>query len=416
MEKVIKLASWALSSFFLLTLIAQLLQLVNKDLYIWQFMEVTFLMAGVLCLRKIIINGFDLLVLFYLFYIIVNGIFIDYNHHGTLLYYALLCHVFPVMCYFIGRYTKIDIEVILKKMKYPLLFAMVSGIVFYFTHPAWYVVMKDAQINTGASDMTVSEIYRLSSYWGHPYVIGYATFLYSIYITKELFVNKISCRDERKKRYVNCCILFLCMFVLMLAQLRVTIVVYILAFFYIILFGKKESLFLKAKKVLVMLCSFVIFLFLLTTFASSSINYISEHMLGLTEDNAFSDRFEHTSGGLVNYSLWGDGLGRYGFFARTYGRWAIVDQEFQTHAAELGYLGCSILFIIMLITLKRCIARPHYIVENIIMIFFFVSMFGASVLSNSHQFNYIFWYTLGLFWSKTYLKSKYVTKHYFNCF
>ena len=61
MEKVIKLASWALSSFFLLTLIAQLLQLVNKDLYIWQFMEVTFLMAGVLCLRKIIINGFDLL-------------------------------------------------------------------------------------------------------------------------------------------------------------------------------------------------------------------------------------------------------------------------------------------------------------------------------------------------------------------
>lgn len=67
MEKVIKLASWLLSSFFLLTLIAQLLQLVNKDLYIWQFMEVTFLMAGVLCLRKIIINGFDLLVLFYLF-------------------------------------------------------------------------------------------------------------------------------------------------------------------------------------------------------------------------------------------------------------------------------------------------------------------------------------------------------------
>ena len=96
--------------------------------------------------------------------------------------------------------------------------------------------MKDAQINTGASDMTISEIYRLSSYWGHPYVIGYATFLYSIYITKELFVDKIGNRDKRKKRYVNCCILFLCMFVLMLAQLRVTIVVYILAFFYIILF------------------------------------------------------------------------------------------------------------------------------------------------------------------------------------
>ena len=29
-------------------------------------------------------------------------------------------------------------------------------------------------------------------------------------------------------------------------------------------------------------------------------------------------------------------------------------------------------------------------------------MLGASVLSNAHQYNYIFWYTLGIVWSNNY--------------
>lgn len=158
-----------------------------------------------------------------------------------------------------------------------------------------------------------------------------------------------------------------------------------------------------------MFSCFAFFAFLFVQFASDSLDYINDHMLNLTEDNSMSDRFEHTAGGVNSYSLFGDGLGRYGYPAREHGMWAIVDHEFQCHVAELGYFGVSILCCIIFFTTIKCVKRIHLVVENSILIFFFIAMLGASVLSNSHQYNYIFWYTLGLVWSNKYEKEELTT-------
>lgn len=367
-----------------------------------QVMSVSFMLAGMCCIKKIGIHSFDILVIIYLFYMLLNGVIIDYNHHWDFLYRALLSHVFPVMCYFLARYTQIDIGKYLDRMKYPILFAMICGIAFYFLRPSWYVAMKETQIREYATEMSISGVYRLSSFWGHPYVLGYATFLYCVFVTNKLITGI----NNKKDRYFYVFAAFLCVVVLLLAQLRVTIVVYALSVIYMILFSKRESLAKKIQKVLKLIFCIILFAFIFIQFASDSIDYINNHMLNLTENNSMSDRFEHTAGGVNSFSLFGDGLGRYGYPARDYGMWAIVDHEFQCHVAELGYLGVSLLLCIIFFTTIRCFRKPNFTVENSIITFFFVAMLGASVLSNSHQYNYIFWYTLGLVWCDKYKKKE----------
>lgn len=399
-NKLTQLAFYVLSYFFLLTLILRLFNLINIDLHILQIMSVVFLLSGICCAGRIKTNGFDILVFVYLAYMLLNGLLIDYNYHGEFLYRALLSHVFPVMCYFIGRYINIDISIYLDKMKWPLLFAMICGIVFYYLHPSWYVVMKESQIGEYANEMSISGVYRLSSFWEHPYNLGYATLLYSLWLTYRVILGF----DKTKDLFFSIVTLFICIVVLMLAQLRVTIVVYVLCLIYMLIFARKEFISQKIKKILLVFFVFFVFAFLFVQFASDSLGYINDHMLNLTEENSMSDRFEHTAGGVRLYTFWGDGLGRYGYPAREHGMWAIVDHEFQCHVAELGYLGVFVLCCVISLTIVRCIKRRYLVVENSILLFFFIAMLGASVLSNAHQYNYIFWYTLGIVWSNNYKK------------
>lgn len=401
-KRLLYIAVFTLSNFFLLTLLSQLLNLAGIDLYIWQLMRVVFAIGGIYCMMNIRSTPFDVLVYIYMIYILINGVAIDYQNRGSYFYKAMIAQYFPIFTYFIGRYLQIDLGFFLSKMKYPLLFAMLCGICFYMIEPGWYVMMKEAQLRVDANDYRIAEIYRLSSFWGHPYVIAYATLLYSLYLTHRL-INGI---DKRKEQLIYIGILVICCTVLFLAQLRVTIFFYLIALVYMS-FGNKN---LKRRNnvmgVFLILLVIVGAIYIQSTADESS--YIVEHMQGLFEDNALSDRFAHTAGGIINYSFWGDGFGRYDMFARIFGRWAIVDQEFQNHVAELGYLGISLLFLILLFSVYRCYKNRSLLLENSVILFFVIAMVGASVLSNSSQYNYMFWYTLGLLWSKKYvsLKSK----------
>ena len=394
--KFIKLASFVLSIFFFLTLFSRLCNMINVDLYIQQLMSVTFLLGGFFSATRIKFHRFDILMVLYLFYIIFNGIVIDYDYHSVFLYKALLSHIFPMMCYFVGRYTNVAIEKYLENMKWPLIFAMICGIIFYFIQPSWYVIMKESQLRAGATDSYIAEIYRLSSFWGHPYVIGYATLLYSIYetflITKGL--------KSKKSLYYHLLTLFICLIVLMLAQLRVTLFIYVCSLLYMILFAQKSSLSKKIRLIFSMVFLILIFSIFFIRIAAESMDYITGHMLQFFESDSMSNRFEHTAGGIESYTLLGDGLGRYGYLAREYGKWAIVDNQFQCHLAELGYIGFTLLLFILFFTLKKCIRQKSLLIENSIFAFFCVAMLGASVLSNHHQFNYLFWYIVGCLWTQ----------------
>lgn len=379
----------------------QLLNLIGLDFYIKQLMNVVFAITGLYCLMNIKYTHFDIIILIYMFYILINGMVIDYQNHGSYFYKAMLTQYFPIFTYFVGRYLQIDPSFFLSKMRYPLLFAMLCGIYFYITEPGWYVVMKMAQLRADANDYTIAEIYRLSSFWGHPYVIAYSTLLYSLYLTHRL-INGIG---ERKEKYFSIGILMICYVVLILSQMRVTIFFYLIALVYMS-FGNKRLLNNKSNRMSKFLILLAIVGVVYMIFILDDSSYIVKHMQGLTENDALSERFAHTAGGVVNYSFWGDGFGRYDMYARTYGKWAIVDQEFQNHIAELGYCGFSLLLLILLFTVYRFYKYRFLLLENLVVLFFIVAMIGASVLSNSHQFNYIFWYTLGILWSNKYVVMK----------
>ena len=392
-----QIVSFVFSSFFLLTLLSQLCNLINLNLRVPQLMSITFFLSGLYCAKKIKFHGFDILILIYLIYLFFNGVLIDYEHHGEFLYRALIYHVSPLMCYFVGRYINVDIKKFLGKMKWPILFAMICGIVLYFTKPSWYVVMKESQLTKEAGDMAVAEIYRLSSFWGHPYTICYATFLYCIYET--YLIIKGFCR--KKELLLHLLILSICLIVLMLGQLRVTIFVFFLCLVYMILYIKKTTV-KKIKLIFNFIIVFSVFGIFFVRIASDKLDYITTHMKNFTEEENLRNRFEHTAGSVKSYSLCGEGLGHYGYPARKYRKWAIVDNQYQCHLAELGYIGLILLLLVLFFTLRRCMTHKYWVVENSIFVFFCIAMFGASVLSNHHQYNYIFWYVVGCLWTLKY--------------
>lgn len=402
-NRLLNIAVLILSNFFLLTLLTQLLYLIGIDLYIWQLMRVVFAVVGVYCMMNIRCTPFDVLIFIYIIYILINGVAIDYQNHGSYFYRAIIVQYFPIFTYFIGRYVQIDLGLFLSKMKYPLLFAMLCGIFFYIVEPGWYVMMKEAQLRVDANDYRIAEIYRLSSFWGHPYVIAYATLLYSLYLTHRIIIGI----DKQKEQLIYIGFLVICCIVLFLAQMRVTIFFYLIAMSYMV-FGTRRWLKKKNNVISIILILLVTAGVVFVLFTADESSYIIKHMQRLFEDDALSERFVHTLGGIVNYSFWGDGFGRYDMLARSFGKWAIVDQEFQNHIAELGYLGGSLLILILLFSVYRCYKNRFLLLENSVILFFVIAMVGASVLSNSSQYNYMFWYTLGLLWSKKYvsLKSK----------
>ena len=142
------------------------------------------------------------------------------------------------------------------------------------------------------------------------------------------------------------------------------------------------------------------FLFVQKNLDSSQSNFLFEHLLQLvSEESYYDERLEFTSGGVTDYSLFGDGVGYYGYTARENGRWAIVDQEFQEHLAESGYMGFTMLVIILTMSIFRCYRQRVMTIECSIVLFYIIAMIGASVLSNHHQYNYMFWFALGKIWT-----------------
>lgn len=391
-----KISNCLLANFFLCFLFFCIADLIGISYNFIRIFQIVGFITGVLYLIKTKKQDFDYLIVCYLVYICVNITIVDYKYHGEMVYYAFWTQMVPIFFYFIGRGSKnLSIRNILEKMKWPLLFAIICGIYFFFIPPGWYMNMKMAQIDATTNDYRTLEIFRLSSFWGHPYQIGYATVLYLIFLLYDLMTSG----SIGWKKYINYALISLCVMCLLLAQLRVTIAVALIVLIYYICMIKKENIGSLIKTILiasVLITGVSVYVF---SFDSEISSYIVEHITMMFEQDNYARRFEHTSGGITDYSFFGGGFGRYSFLARRHDDWALVDQEFQRHIAELGYLGVGLLILILLITFKHCFLRKDLLVEFGVFLFFVVAMIAASVLSNEHQYNFIFWFCVGKIWS-----------------
>lgn len=377
--------------FFLLHFIQRCGQLVlNIDLHIPQLLSLSSLLFFLFYAINKKKELMDCIVILYLFYMLLNGIFFKYygSYHSTLVYYAFTGQFCFTLFYFMGRYSAYSIVSVLDKMKIPLLVSMFIGIYCFLYSPGWYMAMKIGQLNEFGSNYM--EIMRLSSIWGHPYHLSYATLLYSIYLMYRLFYGNMI----EKKYYA---MLLLCFIILFLCQLRVCIMFFVFAFFLFAILNPNK----RKNKKNISIALTAIFLVLTVQITTSKlsgehINYIEEHMLNLFDDEHLDTRFEHTRGDIISYTFWGEGWGKYGDNARAINKWAIFDNEYQHHIAELGYFGLGILLLVLVYALVRGFRyRKVVFVEFLLICFYAIAMFGASVLIHASQYGYVFWFCVG---------------------
>ena len=114
-----------------------------------------------------------------------------------------------------------------------------------------------------------------------------------------------------------------------------------------------------------------------------------------SDENIMNQRVQ-MFGDFWNVSFCGEGLGKYGHAALIYNKPSITDCEYIRLMAELGIMGCVILFIIYLKSILRAfVHRKTLFFEFCIISFFLASMIGATPLENQSMQPFLFWFCMG---------------------
>ena len=378
-----------------LYVIAALVTLTGQFVPVLQLFMIICFLYGVFQLMKTKKHNFlDGIVLIYLAYALVNSIIIDYPHHLHYLIHAFIFQVCPLMCYFIARNNELDIETIFKKMLVPMAIVMVLGLYFYYAEPQWYTAIKWAIIydrygTTNINDYSIIEQMRLTSIFGSSYYIAFSTFFFSTYLLYAL--NFRTLKTSRKLLYVV--LLVICVLVIILANHRTTILGFMIAYAYCFFKGTNK----KERKYMILGGGVIAIIFIAIIFSSEEyLNYITARFQGVTTEEGYQERLEHTGGQQNLLSLFGDGYGRHSLRAREYGGWALIDSQYQKELGELGIVGFAMFMIILLITGIKAINKKHNAGSELCIFLFFIEAFiGASCLAIDSEYSFVFWYVLG---------------------
>ena len=339
-------------------------------------------------------NLIDFFTILFIVWIMINSITIDYSNHWKMWYTSLMSNILPMSFYFIAKTVNYDIENILEKATIPIVVAMIFGLIFYYIEPSWYVAIKMRQIyaatsNGEISDELLIEMFRLSSFWVTPYVIGYATMYYGDFVLHKLFSETTNKKDKNK--YF---LLFtLCAIIILLTQFRATIYALVLTIIYLMFFAKNK---IKISYIILIITSgFFILTTVLDEETDTGANFRERMMKGFDKEHVES-RLEFTGGGVDMHSVCGNGFGRYGSIAKSVNNeWPIVDSEYQKIMAELGILGIILFAGLLICGLLMSFRNKNLQLEFIIIAFFTVAFVGSSCISAETTFPFIFWYVLG---------------------
>ncbi len=365
-------------------------------MYIMTFqllMIVSFFFFLSILIRYRLNNILDLFVILYVLWIILNSIAIDFENHWNLWYIAFIFELIPLCFYFIGKTVNFDIDLLLEKATLPMIIAMVGGLLFYYFEPAWYtaVKMKGIEAHADGGEVTsslVNEMYRLSSFWVTPYVIGYASLYFANFNLCRLFSKKSSYR--KKVKYII--LSLLCIVTIFFTQFRVIIFSLPLIIVYLMFFAKNKFRILHVVVILLFIFSFIF----LYNSGSDRISYFRDKIEEITTVEDIEDRLEFTGGGITYDIIWGNGFGRYGESAtKINNEWRIIDTQYIKVLAELGGVGLIIFVGIVLSALLMSFGKNKMQLEFTLLLFFAFAFIGSSCISVATTFPFIFWYALG---------------------
>ena len=366
-----------------------LLNMLGFHSYEGGMMKVTSFIA-LFCLFQIKWNALDFIVVFYVIYMFLSGIWGDVR---TELYVdGIVGQIMPVSMYFIARGKWFKDNAFLENMRWPLLFSFVCAIYLYFSMPSWYVDFKTQNWTHELSGTNYYEHMRLSGFWPWSYFLGYASLFFIMYeLKKNVFSSNCS--------HYQLVLLIPAFLVLFLAQQRVSIAFCFLYIIFIIIYSKKNnqntySILLKWTIFsCFVLAAFV--LFVISSFDKDLIDYILERSVN-SESNIVSDRFKLFGKFSGTISLMGLGLGHNSHLARDYGPNSITDCDYLRILNEIGVIGFFILITIIIVSLLRgyCNLKSSFY-EFSIILFLLVAMIGAAPLEHLPLHPYMYWYCIG---------------------
>lgn len=366
-----------------------------RDFY--SVLVVVMWLLGVDSMTKIKWNKIDVAVAASMFFSIFSYFFSDYRIE--LFYFGVKNQLSVMFLYFIARTGKFRNDDFIENFKWPMLFIIVSGIVLYFFPPGWYSAFRYNSLgDLSDNPQLFYEMTRMSSFFSHPYFLGYGSCIMIIYIIKKLLIDKC----ESRWYYVA---FFLTIFTLFFSQMRVAIA-YSLLFLtlsslYVVFIDKSNSRFFKTILYLVPISIIILFL-IINNIDEDFLYYITERSTN-KDDNLIEERINIFAYFFRYISVFGSGLGRFGHSAIEFNQKCIADAEYLRVLCELGYVGMFLLIFPIIYSVILGIKNiKNAFFETFVVLFFLFVMIGAAPLEMTQQHNFLLWFCVGHIVSKSY--------------
>ncbi len=386
--KINKIYYWVVEYwyyFFIASAIFQIFFVQDLTTYLFPIATI----AGINAMSKIKWNNIDIIVLTAILYCMISFCFSDYP---TKLYlYGVKKQVMAMMFYYVARSKHFRKDSFIENFWWSMLFVIVSGIYLFFLPPEWYTEFRYIELTATEGTSSFYEHTRMSSFFPHPYFLGYGSCFFIIYLISKILI-------ERRVSYLQYVCLALAVFTLFFSQMRIaiayTIVFLILVSIYSKFFLKINNNYLKFILVLVPL-SFALFYIIANTASSDFLRYVSQRTIE-NEDNLVSKRFDQFSFFLRYASFWGNGLGRFGHNAIGLGLPSIADNDYIRTICEIGFLGLFfIAFPILYAIFKGFLHLKKTFIYTFILLFFPFAMLGATPLESESQHSFLLWFCVG---------------------
>lgn len=331
----------------------------------------------------------DILVIVFILYQLASYLFSNYRLE--VYYYGIKAQVMPIVFYFIGRNRLFRDNKFYEKMKNPMMFAFIVGLILYFWAPDWYISRRTQDLLGSDSSTAYYEATRLSSFWPWSYAMGYGALYFIIYFSKTLFDNVATSFFSRLKNYS--CIL-IAILVLFFAQQRVSIAFFLVYLIIVSIYGNTNKKTLVKLWIIIGFICMVLVVWILRYADADFVEYVLTRSIE-SDENIVSKRFELFEN-LFNTSLFGEGLGKYGHAALRYNEPSITDCEYIRFITELGYVGCFIFCYIYIKSLFRAFSyRKSLMFEFCILSFYLAAMIGATPFENYSMQPFLCWFCLG---------------------
>lgn len=350
--------------------------------------------VGTVALFRIKWNKIDVLVLMAMLYSLLSVFFSDYQIE--LYYYGIKGQVAVMFFYFIARTEWFRDSGFLDHFKWPMFLVIVAGIYLYFFPPSWYSAFRYAEIIAEEGTHSYYEHTRMSSFWPHPYFLGYGSCFFIIYITTQFWGNRI-------KSHAYFLYLLVALFTLFFSQMRVAIVYTMLFIGLVFIYGYIKNNNTTYFKFLLMfiLIAGILYYVLSRSISEEFLYYITERSTA-HEGNILEERVNIYKRFFGYISVFGYGLGRFGHAAVYMGLPYISDQEYLRLSCELGFVGGTGVLLPILIAIKRGLKNISLtFFETSILFFYLIAMLGAAPLEATSQHSFMLWFCVGHIISKT---------------